>query len=56
MKIIKATGLGVALSILAIQPAFAAVVVPEIDGSGAILAIGLIAGIVALVREKIFRK
>lgn len=32
------------------------IVVPEIDGSGAIIAIGLVAGLVALVREKFFRK
>jgi hypothetical protein len=31
-------------------------VVPEIDGSGAVIAIGLVAGLVALVREKFFRK
>ena len=31
-------------------------VVPEIDGSGAIIAIGLVAGVVALVREKFFNK
>ena len=30
--------------------------VPEIDGTGAIIAIGLVAGLVALVREKFFRK
>lgn len=32
------------------------VAIPEIDGSGAILAIGLVAGLVALIREKYFRK
>ena len=32
------------------------VAVPEIDGSGAIIAIGLVAGLVALFREKYFRK
>lgn len=31
-------------------------VIPEIDGSGAILALGLVAGLVALIREKYFRK
>ena len=30
--------------------------IPEIDGAGAIIAIGLIAGVVALVRERFFRK
>ena len=30
--------------------------VPEIDGSGAIIAIGLVAGLVALVREKFYNK
>ncbi len=30
--------------------------IPEIDGSGAILAIGLVAGLVALIRERYFRK
>jgi hypothetical protein len=43
--------------IFATQSAFAgSAVVPEIDGSGAIIAIGLVAGLVALVREKFFRK
>lgn len=30
--------------------------VPEIDGSGTIIAIGLLAGLVALLRERFFRK
>jgi hypothetical protein len=29
--------------------------IPEIDGAGAIIAIGLIAGLVALVREKFYK-
>ena len=32
------------------------VVVPEMDGSGAVIAIGLVVGLVALFREKFFRK
>lgn len=48
--------------LLAVEQAFAGlpppnpVAVPEIDGTGAIIAIGLVAGLVALVREKFFRK
>ncbi len=30
--------------------------IPEMDGSGAIIAIGLVVGLVALVREKFFHK
>ena len=30
--------------------------VPEIDGAGAIVALGLVAGLVAFVRERYFRK
>ena len=30
--------------------------VPEIDGSGAIIAIGLVVGLVALIREKFYHK
>ena len=29
--------------------------IPEIDGSGALIAIGLIAGVVALLREKFYK-
>ena len=32
------------------------VAIPEIDGSGTILALGLVAGLVALIRERYFRK
>ena len=32
------------------------VAVPEMDGSGAIIAIGLVIGLVALLREKFFHK
>ena len=56
MKTIKTVGFGLALTILPIQSALAGNPIPEIDGGGAILAIGLIAGLVALVREKFFRK
>ena len=40
--------------VLAGQPANG--VVPEMDGSGAIIAIGLVVGLVALIREKFFHK
>jgi hypothetical protein len=45
---------------LTVQQAFAASppgqVVPEMDGTGAIIAIGLVIGLVALIREKLFHK
>ena len=62
MQILKTTGLVVFGYLLTIQHALAAtpppqdIRVPEIDGSGAIIAIGLLAGLVALFREKFFRK
>jgi len=59
MRSLKIAGLTLAGSLLSIQQAFAGTpgaVVPEIDGTGAIIAIGLVAGLVALVREKFFRK
>ena len=56
MKSMKVTVLSVVLSMLAVQQAHAAIPVPEIDGSGAIVSIGLVIGLVALLREKFFRK
>ena len=71
MKNIKNAILVLAGSLLSMQQAFAGVfeppngdgggngggyVIPEIDGAGAIIAIGLVAGLVALFREKFFRK
>ena len=47
---------GITLFFATQQVSASEVIVPEIDGSGAIIAIGLIAGLVALVREKFFRK
>jgi hypothetical protein len=43
---------------LTVQQAFAGVQtqVPEMDGSGAIIAIGLVIGLVAFIREKFFHK
>ena len=57
MKNIKIAGLVAVGYLFASQSVFAgSVVVPEIDGGGAIIAIGLVAGLVALVRERFFRK
>ena len=62
MQSLKTMGIVVFGYLLSMQQVFAAtppppqVRVPEIDGSGAIIAIGLLAGLVALFREKFFRK
>ena len=64
VKKIKIVSVAVLGSLLAMQQAVASEsgsgvisnpVVPEIDGAGAIVAIALIAGVVAFVREKFFR-
>jgi hypothetical protein len=53
----KVTVLSFFGTMLVIQQASAAgPVVPEIDGSGAIIAIGLVVGLVALIREKFYHK
>ncbi len=50
----KSTLILTALAVVSIsQQALAAVTVPEIDGSSAILALGLTAAVVALIRERI---
>lgn len=67
MKSIKVAGIIVLGQLLAMQQAFAGapgcsedpslcngVAVPEIDGSGAIIGICLVAGLVALIREKFY--
>ena len=60
MNIIKVTALSLAGIMLTMQQAFAGIssgtAVPEIDGSGAIIAIGLVVGLVALIREKFFHR
>jgi hypothetical protein len=56
MQGLKITGLVVFGYLLSTQQVLAAIPVPEIDGSGAIIGIGLLAGVVALFREKFFRK
>jgi len=56
MKSLKIAAISLVGSMLAIQQAHAAIPVPEIDGSGAIVSIGLVIGLVALLREKFFRK
>ena len=58
-KTLAFAALGYVLAVeqaLAGSPPSDQVAVPEIDGAGAIIAIGLVAGLVALVREKFFRK
>ena len=61
MKSLKFAALATVGFLVSMQQAFAGtappdpVVVPEIDGSGAIIAIGLVVGLVALFREKFFR-
>ena len=60
MNILKVAALSLVGTMLVVQQAYAAIspepTVPEIDGSGAIVAIGLVVGLVALIREKFFHK
>lgn len=63
MKYLKITGLSFAGILLAFEQVYAGCptgaqcgAVPEIDGTGAFLAIGLVAGLVALFRERFFHK
>ena len=59
MKGIKIVGMTAAGYLLTMQQALAGTVgkvVPEMDGSGAIIAIGLVVGLVALFREKFYKK
>ena len=64
MKSIKVAALSLAGTLLTVQQAFAGdgtngvpdPRVPEMDGTGAIIAIGLVIGLVALIREKFFHK
>ena len=61
MNSIKVAGLVLVSQLMAMQQAFAGTpngefVIPEIDGAGAIISIGLVIGLVALVREKFFHK
>jgi len=66
MKGIKIVGMTTAGYLLTMQQAFAQAAcepnghacpgVPEMDGSGAIIAIGLVVGLVALFREKFYKK
>ena len=58
MKSLKVAVLTLMGTMLTVQQAFAGVQtrVPEMDGSGAIIAIGLVIGLVALIREKFFHK
>ena len=60
MKSLKVAAFSLVGTMLVMQQAYAAIppdqVVPEIDGSGAIVAIGLVVGLVALIREKFFHK
>lgn len=59
MKSIKVVAMSVAGLMLVVQQAHAGigpVNVPEMDGAGAIIAIGLAVGLVALIREKFFHK
>ena len=62
MKSIKVAALSLAGNLLAVQQAFAGVTVgdpqkvPEMDGTSAIIAIGLVIGLVVFIREKFFHK
>ena len=58
MKSMKVAAFSLVGSMLMIQQAYAGlpVTVPEMDGSGSIIAIGLVIGLVALVREKFYHK
>ena len=44
-----------AMTLLA-NNAFASIPVPELDGSGLVLALGLVVGVAALIRERLGRK
>ena len=55
MKAMKMLGFVGAGYLLTMGQAHAAISVPEIDGSGAIIGIGLVVGLAALVREKFYR-
>lgn len=66
MKFLKITAVSILGYLLSAQQAFAVciptaeiecpgIAVPEIDGSGAVLAIGLVAGLAMLVREKFYK-
>jgi len=56
MKILKVAGWAIGGLLVSSHQAFAGSVnggvVPEIDGTGAIIAIGLVVGLVALIRER----
>lgn len=64
MKSLKIAGIFVVGQLLTAQQVFAQVpceepcgtAVPEMDGSGAIIALGLVIGLVAIVRERYFPK
>jgi hypothetical protein len=57
MKTMKVLGLVSVGYLLTMGQALATPVsVPEIDGSGAIIGIGMVVGLAALVREKFYRK
>lgn len=63
MKLFKIAGAVAVTQLLTIPHAMAALptgetgpTVPEMDGSGAIIAIGLVVGLAALFRERFFRK
>jgi hypothetical protein len=63
MKSMKVAVLSLVGTMLTVQQALAGSpdglpdpAVPEMDGTGAIIAIGLVIGLVALVREKFFHK
>jgi len=60
MNMLKIAGLSGLVYIASLQQLLAATgqvpAVPEIDAAGGIIAIGLVAGLVALIRERFFRK
>ena len=59
MKGLKITGMTAIGYLLTMEQALAGVgvvTVPEMDGSGAIIAIGLVVGLVAFFREKFYNK
>jgi hypothetical protein len=60
MKTLKALGVTLFVSVMRVQQAFAIdpafdVAVPEIDGAGAIIGIGLVISIAVLIKEKFHR-
>ncbi len=56
MKAMKMSSVVAAAYLFIVEAAHATVAVPEIDGAGAIIGLGLVVGLAALIREKFYRR